>query len=167
MAPWLIITGSGLDDWIYERLISRSLLIIISYGAIANLPTSQITRTRSTLVLILLCTLCTPFCNLLRFLDNDPKENTVFYYKKCVFIGSLPTNRCPAAPAFASAGKCLATHCLAMDMAWTTYKTLLAMPFLSLFARTSGEHRNRSTCHNIYCNVYDEALPGNDPTSGA
>jgi hypothetical protein len=46
MAPWLKITGSGWDDWIYWRIILQSLVIIINYIAIANLPTSQITRTR-------------------------------------------------------------------------------------------------------------------------
>jgi hypothetical protein len=32
-------TGSGLDDWIYWRLLLQSLLITINYSAIANLPT--------------------------------------------------------------------------------------------------------------------------------
>jgi hypothetical protein len=32
MAAWLIITGSGLDDWIYWRLLLQSLLITISYN---------------------------------------------------------------------------------------------------------------------------------------
>jgi hypothetical protein len=30
--PCLIITGSGLDDWIYRRLLLQSLLIIINYN---------------------------------------------------------------------------------------------------------------------------------------
>jgi hypothetical protein len=44
-APWLIITGSGFDDWIYWHLLFQSLLITINYSAIANLPATQITRT--------------------------------------------------------------------------------------------------------------------------
>jgi hypothetical protein len=39
---------------------------------------------------------------------------------------------------FASAGMCLATRCLAMGMALTTQKTILAIPFLLLRARISG-----------------------------
>jgi hypothetical protein len=31
MAPWLIITGSGLDYWIYWQLILQSLVITINY----------------------------------------------------------------------------------------------------------------------------------------
>jgi hypothetical protein len=59
MAPWLIITGFGLDDWIYWRLLVQSLFITLNYSAIANLPTSQISRTRSILVLVLLVALTT------------------------------------------------------------------------------------------------------------
>jgi hypothetical protein len=32
MSPWLIITGFGLDDWIYEHLLVQSLIIIINYN---------------------------------------------------------------------------------------------------------------------------------------
>jgi hypothetical protein len=56
MAPWLILTGSELDDWIYWHLPLQSLLITINYCAIANIPTSQITRTSFILVLVLRCT---------------------------------------------------------------------------------------------------------------
>jgi hypothetical protein len=31
MTPWLIITGSGLDDWIYWQLLLQSLVITINY----------------------------------------------------------------------------------------------------------------------------------------
>jgi hypothetical protein len=31
MAAWLIIRGSGLDDWIYWRLLLQSLLITVKY----------------------------------------------------------------------------------------------------------------------------------------
>jgi hypothetical protein len=55
MAPWLIITGSGSDYWIYWHLL-KSLLVTINYSSVANLPTSQITRTRSILLLVLRCT---------------------------------------------------------------------------------------------------------------
>jgi hypothetical protein len=43
--PWLILTGSRLDDWIYWHLLLQSLLFTINYSATANLPTSQITIT--------------------------------------------------------------------------------------------------------------------------
>jgi hypothetical protein len=56
MAPWLIITGSGLDDGIYWRLRLQSVLIKINYSAVANLSTSQIPSPRSILVLVLRCT---------------------------------------------------------------------------------------------------------------
>jgi hypothetical protein len=45
-APWLIITGSGLDYRIYWQLLLQCLIFTINYSAIANLPTTQITRTR-------------------------------------------------------------------------------------------------------------------------
>jgi hypothetical protein len=48
MAPWLLMTGSGLD------LLTPSFTINNNYSAIANLPTSQITRPRS--ILVLRCT---------------------------------------------------------------------------------------------------------------
>jgi hypothetical protein len=32
MAPWSIITGFGLDDWIYWRLLVQSLLITLNYN---------------------------------------------------------------------------------------------------------------------------------------
>jgi hypothetical protein len=53
IASWLLITGSGLDDWGYWHLLLQSLLITINYSTVANLHTSQITRTRCILVLIL------------------------------------------------------------------------------------------------------------------
>jgi hypothetical protein len=69
---WPIITGSGLDDWIYWRLLLQSLLITINYSAIANLPTSQITRIRSILVLVLYSVvLLVLFCILLY--SNSPQ----------------------------------------------------------------------------------------------
>jgi hypothetical protein len=39
--PWLITTGSGLDDWIYLRLLLQSLLITINYN-------QWLSKTRST-----------------------------------------------------------------------------------------------------------------------
>jgi hypothetical protein len=44
--PWLIIIGSGLDDWIYWHLRLQFLFITISYSAITNLNTSQVSTTR-------------------------------------------------------------------------------------------------------------------------
>jgi hypothetical protein len=44
LGSWPIIAGSGFDDWIYKHLHLQSLLITINYSAIANVPTSQITR---------------------------------------------------------------------------------------------------------------------------
>jgi hypothetical protein len=32
MAPWLIITGSGLDDWIYWHLLVQSLVMTMNYN---------------------------------------------------------------------------------------------------------------------------------------
>jgi hypothetical protein len=98
MAPWLIITGSGLDDWIYWPLLLQSLLITISYSGIANLPTSQITRTLSILVLVLRYTaLYSVVCPLI-IPRHAPHENTVFCYQECLFIGSLPSSRCHIVP---------------------------------------------------------------------
>jgi hypothetical protein len=59
--PWLIITGSRLDLLV---LLLQSFLITINYSAVANLPTSQITRTRSilSLSLILRPTVSRPVC---------------------------------------------------------------------------------------------------------
>jgi hypothetical protein len=44
MALWLIITSFELDYWIYWHVL-YNLSIKISYSAISDLPTSQITRT--------------------------------------------------------------------------------------------------------------------------
>jgi hypothetical protein len=44
--PWRIITGSGLDDWIYWHILLQFLLFTIIYIATANLPISQVTRKR-------------------------------------------------------------------------------------------------------------------------
>jgi hypothetical protein len=57
MAPWLIIMGSGLDDWIYWQLLLKSLLIIIDYNnsqSIFSRTLLWLARTRSILVLRLL-----------------------------------------------------------------------------------------------------------------
>jgi hypothetical protein len=51
MAPWRITKGSGLDDWIYYHLLLKSHLIKMNYSAVANPPTSLITRTRCLLSL--------------------------------------------------------------------------------------------------------------------
>jgi hypothetical protein len=40
--PWLVITGSGSDDWIYWRLLLQSLLITINYNS-----SQSVTKTRS------------------------------------------------------------------------------------------------------------------------
>jgi hypothetical protein len=53
MAPWLIRTGSRLDDWIYYHLLVQCIVITINYSAIANLSTSQITRKCSILICFL------------------------------------------------------------------------------------------------------------------
>jgi hypothetical protein len=42
--PWLIIRGSGLDDWIYWQLLLKYLSFTTNYSATANLSTSQIIR---------------------------------------------------------------------------------------------------------------------------
>jgi hypothetical protein len=51
---WRITMGSGFDDWIYWHFFT----ITINYSAIANLPTSHITRTRSILVFVSQLTDC-------------------------------------------------------------------------------------------------------------
>jgi hypothetical protein len=67
-------------------------------SAIANLPTSQITRTRSILVLVFHCSpLYSVLCPLI-ISRHGATENTVFCYQECVFIGSLPSNRCRIGP---------------------------------------------------------------------
>jgi hypothetical protein len=80
---WLIMTGSGLNDWIYWHLL-QPLVVTINYSAIANLPISQIIRTRSILVLVLRCTPCTllysyssqlTWNSALYSLGEDPTEN--------------------------------------------------------------------------------------------
>jgi hypothetical protein len=55
-----------------------------------------------------------------------------------LFTAPMPRNGGPIVPRYASAGMYLAARCLAMGVARTTYKTLLAIPFLLLLARISG-----------------------------
>jgi hypothetical protein len=43
--PWRIVTGCGLDDWIYWCLLCTISLNYNQYNVIADLLTSQITRT--------------------------------------------------------------------------------------------------------------------------
>jgi hypothetical protein len=68
---------------------------------------------------------------------TDPTENTACIAEKaclprlCLAIDLLFR-------AFASAGMYLSTRCLALDMARTTWKTILAIPFLLLRALISG-----------------------------
>jgi hypothetical protein len=73
-------------------------------------------------------TLLYPLC-------TDPTENTVSQKFVGVFTAPLPRSGRPIVPRYASARACLATRCLAMIMARTTYKTILAIPFLLLRAR--------------------------------
>jgi hypothetical protein len=57
MTAWPIITGSGLDDWIYWHLLVQSRLIIISYNNSQSFFIRTLLRwlprTRSILVLVL------------------------------------------------------------------------------------------------------------------
>jgi hypothetical protein len=53
MAPWLIITGIGLDDWIYWHLLLQSLVITLNY----NNSNKWLPRTRSMLTALQLSSL--------------------------------------------------------------------------------------------------------------
>jgi hypothetical protein len=57
MAPWPIITGSGLDDWIYWQLLLQLLIITISYKnsqiIFSRILLPWLPRTRSILILVL------------------------------------------------------------------------------------------------------------------
>jgi hypothetical protein len=66
-----------------------------------------------------------------------------------VFTNPLPRNGRPIIPRYASAGTCLATRCLAMGMARTTLRTLLAIPYCCTRVFRVLP-RNGSTCHSIY-----------------
>jgi hypothetical protein len=135
MAPWPIITGSRLDNWLYWRLLLKALLITINYSAIANLPSSQITRTRSIFVLVLRCA---PSILILfsvsQFCTSVTAASELVSYNH---FARIP-RKTACSPrrwlsiylllfrAFASAGMCLATRYPATGMARTTHKTLLA-----------------------------------------
>jgi hypothetical protein len=47
-----------------------------------------------------------------------------------MFTAPLPRNGHPIVPQYISAGTCLLSHCLAVDLARTMWKTILAIPFL-------------------------------------
>jgi hypothetical protein len=55
--PWIIITGSGLDDWIYWQLLLQSFVITINYNNSQSIFSRTLlpwmSRTRPILVLIL------------------------------------------------------------------------------------------------------------------
>jgi hypothetical protein len=89
MAPWLIITGSGFDDWIYWHFLVQSLLITINY--------------KNSQSIFLVCRGLVPFSfsfydwpftwnSALYSLGADPSENTVSQQFVWVFTAPLPRN---------------------------------------------------------------------------
>jgi hypothetical protein len=57
MAPWLIISGFGLDDWIYWHILLHSLVNTVSYNnsqsVFSRTLVPWLPRTRSILILVL------------------------------------------------------------------------------------------------------------------
>jgi hypothetical protein len=131
--------------WIrWLDLLTPSCAICLNHNHITTAHNKWLPKTRYILVLLLILlsqfshncqlrdsTLLYPLC-------TDVKENTA-----CIVDKDCLPLRCLAIDvllfrAFASAGMCLATLCLAMGMTRTTWKTILAVPFLLLSARISG-----------------------------
>jgi hypothetical protein len=151
MAPWLIITGLGLD---LLSLLLQSLLITINYNNSQSISSRTLLpwlpRTRSILVLVLRLLIydwttyihvisrthrkhiCCPAMDIC-----EPHRKHLFL---CCIYSTLNSNgSCPiAACVFVVAEMCLATRCLAMGTARTTQKTLLPILFLLLRVRISG-----------------------------
>jgi hypothetical protein len=98
IAPWLIITGSGLDDWIYWQLILQSLLIIIKYknseSIFSRTLLPWLTRTRPILVLVLRLTPTELRC-LLHPLGTDHAQKTQLFFVTCMSVG-VPTWSLPS-----------------------------------------------------------------------
>jgi hypothetical protein len=159
MAPWLIMTGSGLDVWIYWRLLLQYLLITINYSAIADLPNSHIIRTRSILALILRHTpLYSYSSSVLLHLPASEFDSLIIprhgphgkqfpsVVLECVVIGPLPSNGCPIVESV-TPGMCLPSRCV--TVLWHAYKCLAhsasSTIFLLLFSRTLWVIRSRGT----------------------
>jgi hypothetical protein len=97
--------NNGFWSWWLDllALLLHSLLITINYSAITNLPTSQISRTCSILVLVLLCTLLSLYSQLLpaseflllQPLCTHPRESTAYIVdeaclpRRCLAMDSL------------------------------------------------------------------------------
>jgi hypothetical protein len=90
--PWLIITGSGLDDWSYWHLLLQSLLVTVSrknsQSIFSRTLLPWLPRTRSILVPVLRLH-STELRWLLYPLGTDHAQKTqLFYYCMRVFWGS-------------------------------------------------------------------------------
>jgi hypothetical protein len=110
----------------FWRLLLQSLLITINQSAFVNLPTSQITRTRSILVLVLRCTplhsfnshsvlpqqlFCTP--TTISFGTRISYIHSVWTPRKTPSLNTPSTiNERSTVPRYVSAGVCLAARCL-------------------------------------------------------
>jgi hypothetical protein len=128
MAPWLMIAGSGLDDCIYWHLLIQSRLITINDClTLAPFPFFHNCQLRKSTLLYLLCT--------------DPKGK-VCLLRRCLVIDLLEFL------AFASAGMCLATSCLA----WSGphRKQFLQYLFYCCVRVSRPLPRNWSICHNMF-----------------
>jgi hypothetical protein len=103
---------------VWLDLLAASFTSSLNYNQLyrCDLPTSQITRTRSILVLLPTCTPLyssshsVPSYN---FSARTPRKTHDTCYQKCVFIGSLPSSGCPVFESVTS-GMCLPSRCLAM-----------------------------------------------------
>jgi hypothetical protein len=114
-APWLIMTSSGLDDWVYWHLPVLSLLIIINYN-------KWLPKARSIYIHIPFILNSSSFWTELITFELDsliatlhgPHGEHGLYCCKSLFRAPLPSKNLLLFRAFACAGICLATCCLAM-----------------------------------------------------
>jgi hypothetical protein len=101
MAPWLIITGSGLDDWIYWHLLIRSLLIAIHSQSSAEpffLDRRGLATFSFSFYDLPRCTLLYSVLWPLTILRHGPRtENTTPLLLRTCLLG-LPRDRYPASP---------------------------------------------------------------------
>jgi hypothetical protein len=113
--PWRMIMDSGFDVRIYKHFHLQVPLITMNYSAIANLPSSQFTRTYTVLVLVLsaaLFSLCSLIysqlfweplrkihllllwellCNLANICNMMHRKGSSYC---CIFTGTCFSNRC-------------------------------------------------------------------------
>jgi hypothetical protein len=141
MAAWLLLTGSGLDDWIYWRLPLQSLVITINYNKSQSIFSRTLLpwlpRTRSILVLVLQMASDLQLDYLYIFSRRThrkhircPAMNICELHRKdlflyCCIYSALHSNGrySIVACVFVAAGMCLPGHCLSTchNMFWPTY----------------------------------------------